>query len=91
MTACQETFGVHMSMVNGHKKVFYIQHWGTIMCAKKNAGRIDVSKKCVKMIFRKCLQWKKWLKGLKFREGGSAELRTGKQKSQLKSDPVFFI
>ena len=31
MTACQETFGAHMSMVNGHNKSLLYLELGTIM------------------------------------------------------------
>lgn len=76
MTACQETFGAHMSMVNGHNKSLLYLEPAAIMRAQRNAGRIDGSEKCVKMIFQKVLTTEKIaLKTKVNKEGASAQLQ----------------
>lgn len=51
MTACQETFGAHMSMVNGHNKsLFYLELGYHNVCAEE-CQRIDASEKCAKNDF----------------------------------------
>lgn len=61
------------------------------MCAQRNAGRIDVSEKCVKMIFQKVLTMEKIAQKTKVnKEGASAQLQNWQRESQLKSDFIFF-
>lgn len=51
MTACQETFGAHMSMVNGHNKSLFYLELGYHNVCSEECQRIDVSEKCAKNDF----------------------------------------
>ena len=80
-----------MCMVNGHNESLSCLELGYHNVCIEECQGINVSEKCVKMVFQKVLTMEEIAQETKVnKEEASVQLQNWQRKSQLKSDFVFF-